>query len=285
MNEAETDALLTLWLQEDVQTGDVTCDNLFEGDPRAEGEILFKTEGLVCGLNLVERLYKRVDAGIQWEALISEGSWVKEGQIVAQLRGLATSLLVGERLALNLLGHLSGVATLARSYLEAVKGLNVDLVDTRKTTPGFRHLEKYATRMAGWVNHRMGLHDLVLIKDNHLAALRAAGEKDPIAYALRSTENSGLGREIEVQTQEEALHAARLGAEMILLDNMTPSQLKKAVNITRAENNGVILEASGGISLDTVREVAESGVDRISVGKVTHSAPSLDVSMEVRFCE
>jgi len=283
MNEAEMDALLTAWLQEDVQTGDATCACLFPETLRAEGEILFKERGVVCGLNLVRRLYERVDADIRWETLIPEGSLADEGQPAATLSGLATSILVPERLGLNLLGHLSGVATLARSYLEAVEGLSVDLVDTRKTMPGLRSMEKYATRTAGWVNHRMGLHDLVLIKDNHLAALRASGEKDPIARALQDTENSGLGREIEVQTPEEAALAAGLGAEMILLDNMTPSQLAEAVKMSKAENPEVVLEASGGVSLDTVRAVAESGVDRISVGKATHSAPSLDVSLEVRF--
>jgi len=283
MDRGQLDSLLTLWLQEDVQTGDVTSSSLFENDLKADAEILFKQDGLVCGLDLVHRLYERVDPTLEWDAMIAESASVAAGDVVARFRGAAASVMVPERLALNLLGHLSGVATLAQAYRKAVEGFDVDLVDTRKTLPGLRSLEKYATRVGGWVNHRMGLHDLVLIKDNHLAALKASGIQDPMERALHLTRDLGMCRQIEVQTEEEAAYAARLGAEMILLDNMSLDQLARSVERARKENPKVLLEASGRVSLETVRAVASSGVDRISVGSVTHSAPSLDVSLEVIF--
>ena len=273
---------LTRWLQEDVGQGDITCERLFRQGERVRAHILFKEEGVAAGLDVARRLFSLVDESVQWQSLATEGAWVTSGTRAARIEGRAQSILTPERLALNLVGHLSGVATLARRFVEKVQGLSVEITETRKTTPGMRRLEKYATCLGGMVNHRMGLYDQVLIKDNHLAALRAAGFSDPVSEALRrALSEQGPPVEIEVDSPEDGARAARAGAGMILLDNMTVPELKRAVQLARAENPAVILEASGGVDLETVRSMAETGVDRISVGKVTHSAKSLDVSLEV----
>lgn len=278
----EFDRLLTTWLEEDVGGGDVTCRSLFPDPLRVSGHILCKEAGVLAGLTLVQRLFFIVDSDTRFEILAEEGSEIKPGQRIARFSGRAASLLTPERLALNLLGHLSGIASLARRYLQEVDGLKVQLAETRKTLPGMRRLEKYATSLGGWVNHRMGLYDLILIKDNHLAALRSGGIEDPVAEALRrSQDQRGLSVEIEVDSPEEAARAARAGAQMILLDNMSIEILRRAVQMARAENPAVFLEASGGVSLETLRSMAETGVDRISIGKVTHSARNLDLSLEV----
>jgi nicotinate-nucleotide pyrophosphorylase (carboxylating) len=259
------------WLAEDFGDGDVTSESVVPEGTTAEAAILLKERGVVCGLDLVQAVFAELDPNIRFEALAADGDET-EGE-VARLEGDARALLGGERLALNVLGRLSGIATATRRYVDAVAGTGATILDTRKTTPGLRMLEKYAVRCGGGTNHRLGLDDGILIKDNHL---RVAGS---IGVAVERAKATGVEVEVEVEcdTLDQVREALEAGADMILLDNMSPSQLAEAVALA----DGRALEASGGITLDNVRAVAESGVEFVSIGALTHSARALDVSMEV----
>jgi nicotinate-nucleotide pyrophosphorylase (carboxylating) len=262
-------------LEEDIGPGDATGNGLFEPGETCRAELLVKQPGVVCGLAAAEAVFRALDPDAGFEPLVSDGDAVGETPVtVARVEGATRALLSGERTALNLLGRLSGIATLTRSYVEAIEGTGAVLLDTRKTTPGLRALEKYAVRCGGGTNHRLGLFDGILVKDNHL---RLAGGVTKAVERLRAS-GSGLDIEVECDTLGQVREAIEAGADRILLDNMPPAQLRRAVELTagRAE-----LEASGGVTLETIRAVAETGVDVISVGALTHSARSLDVSMEV----
>jgi nicotinate-nucleotide pyrophosphorylase (carboxylating) len=259
------------FLAEDVGQGDVTADAVVPADARLEARILLEEEGVLCGLELVEAVFRELDADVGFEPVARDGDIV-QGE-VARVSGSARALLTGERTALNLLGRLSGIATLTRRYVEAVAGTGTLILDTRKTTPGLRALEKLAVHTGGGTNHRFGLYDAVLIKDNHL---RLGGG---VAGSVRRAKETGLPVEVECETVDDVQEAVDAGADTILLDNMTPAQLSEAVGLIRGRAR---TEASGGVTLETIREVAASGVDAISVGALTHSARSLDVSMEVR---
>jgi nicotinate-nucleotide pyrophosphorylase (carboxylating) len=258
------------WLAEDFGEGDLTSDALVPEDATAEASILLKEPGVVCGLEVARTVFAELDPGVRFEALAADGDQT-EGE-VAQLEGRARALLGGERLALNVLGRLSGVATLTRRYVDEVAGTGAEILDTRKTTPGLRLLEKYAVRCGGGRNHRLALDDGILIKDNHL---RVAGS---IGAAVKLAQATGEQVEVECETLEEVEEALATGAGLILLDNMTPSLLKEAVDLTGGKAK---LEASGGVMLENVRTIAETGVDFVSIGALTHSARALDVSMEV----
>jgi nicotinate-nucleotide pyrophosphorylase (carboxylating) len=237
--------------------------------------LLLKQPGVVCGLPAAEAVFRALDPEVAFEALVSDGDSIAATPTsVARVEGAARALLSGERTALNLLGRLSGIATLTRRYADAIAGTGAVLLDTRKTTPGLRALEKYAVRCGGGTNHRLGLFDGILVKDNHL---RLAGGVREAVERLRAA-GSGLEIEVECDTLDQVAEALAAGADRILLDNMDPALLRRAVELTagRAE-----LEASGGVTLETIRAVAETGVDVVSVGALTHSARSLDVSMEV----
>jgi nicotinate-nucleotide pyrophosphorylase (carboxylating) len=259
------------WLAEDLGSGDATTDALIPRDLTCTAQLLVKERGVVCGLAVAESVFCELDPDVVFEALAADGDLVEPGP-VARLDGFARAILTGERTALNLLGRLSGIATLTRRYVDAVAGTGAVVLDTRKTTPGLRALEKEAVRAGGGTNHRLGLHDGVLIKDNHL---RLAGS---IADAVEKTRAAGLPVEVECDTLDQVREAVEAHADRILLDNMSPTELREAVALVggRAET-----EASGGVTLDTVREIAETGVDFVSVGALTHSARSLDVSLEV----
>ncbi len=257
------------WLAEDFGDGDLTSDSVVPEGVTAEAAILLKERGIVCGLEVVHAVFAELDPNVRFQAITADGDET-EGE-VARLEGDARALLGGERLALNVLGRLSGIATLTRRYVDAVAG-TATILDTRKTTPGLRALEKYAVGCGGGTNHRLGLYDGILIKDNHL---RVAGS---IGVAVERAKTAGAEVEVEVDTLEQLREALDAGADMILLDNMSPSQLAEAV--ARAGGRAK-LEASGGVTLDNVRAVAESGVDFVSIGALTHSARALDVSMEV----
>ncbi len=260
---------VSAWLAEDVGDGDVTSLAVIDEDAACEAELRLKEPGVVCGLEAAAAVFGELGATL--EPLASEGDAVAPGP-VARVSGPARAVLTGERLALNLVGRLSGIATATRRYVDAVAGTGVEILDTRKTTPGLRALEKHAVRCGGGTNHRVGLHDGILIKDNHL---RVAG---PLAHAVRRAQGNGVPVEVECDTIDQVEEALVAGADRILLDNMPPPLLSRAVALVagRAE-----LEASGGVTLDNVRAVAETGVDFISVGALTHSARSLDVSLEV----
>jgi nicotinate-nucleotide pyrophosphorylase (carboxylating) len=257
------------WLAEDVGAGDATSAAVIDENAVCEARIVVKERGVVCGLEVAAAVFSEL--GARLEPLAADGDAVEPGP-VARVEGPARAVLTGERLALNLLGRLSGVATLTRRYVDAVEGTDATILDTRKTAPGLRDLEKQAVRCGGGTNHRLGLYDGVLIKDNHL---RIVGS---IAEAVRRARGTGLPVEVECETLDQVAEALAAGADRILLDNMTPDRLRAAVSLVdgRAE-----LEASGGVTLETVREIAGTGVDFISVGALTHSARALDVSLEV----
>jgi nicotinate-nucleotide pyrophosphorylase (carboxylating) len=259
------------FLAEDVGDGDLTSEAVVPADARLDATLLLKEDGVVCGLEVAEAVFRELDPGVRFEPLARDGDRVK-GE-VARVSGNARALLTGERTALNLLGRLSGIATLTRRYVDAVAGTGAKVLDTRKTTPGLRALEKLAVRAGGGTNHRFGLSDAVLIKDNHL---RLGGGA---AASVRHAKETGLPVEVECETLEDVEAALDAGADTILLDNMAPAQLREAVGLVRGR---ACTEASGGITLETIREVAATGVDAISVGALTHGARSLDVSMEAR---
>ncbi len=266
-------------LKEDQAWQDVTTAALVPPEQKGRGVIIAREEGVLAGLPVAEAVFKAVDPSLQWQPLAAEGRRLSPGQEVARIEGPLAAILRGERVALNYLTHLSGVATATARLVAAVAGLPVRIRDTRKTTPGLRTLEKYAVRVGGGQSHRLTLADAVLIKDNHLAALRARGLG--IAEALRLTRQqapAGMRVQIEVTTVDEARQALEARAEELLLDNMPPEDMRRVVEMTRGR---AVLEASGGISLDNVRRVAETGVDYISVGAITHSARALDMSLQV----
>jgi nicotinate-nucleotide pyrophosphorylase (carboxylating) len=261
-------------LAEDIGAGDVTTEATVSEDAVGTAELLLKEPGVVCGLRAAESTFRALDPEVRFETVASDGDLVGDPPaVVARVSGSLRSILTGERVALNFLGRLSGIATLTRRYADAVEGTGAAVLDTRKTTPGLRALEKHAVVCGGGRNHRFGLDDAVLVKDNHL---RAAGAVTRAVELVRAA--SDLPVEIECETLDQVGEALDVGVDAILLDNMTLDELREAVSLTAGRAR---LEASGGVSLTTVRAIAETGVDEISVGALTHSARSLDVSLEL----
>ncbi len=260
-------------LAEDIGAGDVTTDATIPADAVGVADLLVKEAGVVCGLRVAETTFRALDPDIRFEALASDGDVVEPPAVVARISGSERAILTGERVALNFLGRLSGIATLTRRYVDAIEGTGASVLDTRKTTPGLRELEKYAVACGGGRNHRFGLDDAVLVKDNHL---RAAGSVSAAVELVRAA--TALPIEVECDTLDQVAEALAVGVDAILLDNMSLDQLREAVDLTGGRAR---LEASGGVTLDTIRAIAETGVDEISVGALTHSARSLDVSLEL----
>jgi len=272
--------IVTAALQEDLPWGDLTTESLFPSSLQARGEVVAKRPGILAGVPVLEAVFRRLDPGVRVTGQCPEGAEVEPGQGVVVVVGDARALLAGERVALNFLGRLSGIATLTRRYVQAVAGLPCRIVDTRKTTPGLRILEKYAVRVGGGANHRFGLSDGVLVKDNHLSLLRREGISLREGLArIRSRVPHGMRIQVEVTGLEQVEEALAAGADALLLDNMDLQTLREAVALCGGR---ALTEASGGITLETVRAVAETGVDLISVGALTHSAPALDLSLELR---
>jgi nicotinate-nucleotide pyrophosphorylase (carboxylating) len=264
-----------LALAEDVGDGDITTEALVPPGLRCRAQLLLEEPGVVCGVDAAAAVFRTLDSDVHVEAVVEDGAAVSEPPVVvAEIEGPAQAVLTGERTALNLFARLCGVATLTRRYVDLVDGTGATILDTRKTTPGLRALEKYAVRCGGGSNHRAGLYDAVLVKENHL---RVAGGIAAAVAVLRERAD-GFALEVEAETLEQVDEALAAGVERILLDNMTPDEVARAVAHVagRAE-----LEASGGVSLATVRAYAETGVDFISVGALTHGARSLHVSLEV----
>jgi len=268
------DPLILAALAEDVGDGDLTSDAILPPEMTCRGKIVCKQDGVVAGLPVAERVFKLVDERIQFDAKTKDGEKVQEDQIVARLYGPARAMLKAERVALNYLQHLSGIASITSKYVKAVEGTKTEILDTRKTTPGMRTLEKYATRMGGATNHRMGLYDAVLIKDTHLAlangvsaALRAVRKAHPEAMI-----------NVEVSNLQELEQALNDKAPRVLLDNFAPGQVREAMQIIRGRAQ---VEISGGVLLTNARAYALAGADFISVGALTHSATALDYSMKV----
>lgn len=268
------------FLAEDIGRGDITTQSTVPKGVRGIGRFLAKEDLVVCGLPIAEAVFQQLDdESPQIDTSVKEGDFVESGTIFGTLNGFADVLLTGERLALNLMQRMSGIATLSRQYAKAVEGTNAKVVDTRKTTPGLRMLEKYAVEVGGCKNHRFGLDDGVLIKDNHIAL--AGGVKEAIQAAK---ENVGHLHKIEIEIMNWAQlrEAIEAGADIVMLDNQTPEETEKLVEMARGMNPNVLLEASGGMNLDTVRSYAEAGVDLISVGRLTHSARALDISFKIK---
>ena len=266
-------------LEEDGARHDVTTQALVPPDQRGGGVIVAKGEGVVCGLPVVAAVLAALEPDVRVEARMPEGAAVSPGDLLAAVEGPLAPILSGERVALNFLQRLSGVATATRRLVDAVAGLNARIVDTRKTTPGLRPLERHAVRVGGGSNHRFNLSDGALIKDNHLAATRAAGLTiQQVIERTRRAAPPGQKVEIEVTSVDEACEALDGGADALLLDNMAVAEMRKAVE---AAQGRALIEASGGVTLENVRAIAETGVDVISVGGITHSAPALDISLEI----
>ena len=259
-------------LAEDLGAGDLTTGATVPADAGARARIEQKAEGVVAGLRVAGKVFERVDPGLRWHVHAAEGEW-RSGGLLAEVSGHAAGILAAERVALNFLGRLSGVATLTARYVAAVEGTGVRILDTRKTTPGLRVLEKEAVRAGGGMSHRSGLHDAILVKENHAALAGGVGEAARRALAAAP---AGVSVEVECATLAELEEVLAAGVSRVLLDNMAPDLLRQAVELCAGRAQ---LEASGGITLDNVRAVAETGVDFISVGALTHSAPALDVSL------
>lgn len=278
--------IVALALAEDRVAFDVTTRATVPPDQPGEATLLMKQSGVVCGLVVFAEAFAQVSPDVEVELLVDEGQWVKAGMTVAEIAGPLAAILSAERVALNLVQRMSGIATLAQQYQDKARdGGHARVVDTRKTTPGLRALERYAVRVGGAANHRNTLEDGVLIKDNHLAAAAARGVGIRALLAeVRQRVPHTLRIEIEVTTPEMAREALEGGADVVLLDNMTPDMMRGIVMEARANAAyaRVLFEASGGITLDTIKEVAAAGVDLISCGALTHSAPALDLSLEVR---
>ncbi|UCB43842.1 MAG: carboxylating nicotinate-nucleotide diphosphorylase [Dehalococcoidales bacterium] len=279
--EEQIDRIIDLALIEDTSQGDVTSEALIPAILLGTATIQAKAEGILAGTEVAGRVFFRIDPSLEITVLIPDGSTIKPGDRIATVSGRVISILKAERVMLNFLQRLSGVATLTAQYVSRVEGLPVTIVDTRKTTPGLRMLEKHAVRMGGGENHPVRLHlgDGILIKDNHLAALRALGKnlKD-IITKTRQNAPEGMKVEVEVTSVEEAKEAAEVGVDIVMLDNMSPEEMRRAVS---QMPEGVKMEASGGINLENVQAVAETGVDIISLGTLTHSAEALDISLEL----
>ena len=277
--EKDIEAIIDIALDEDTGKGDVTSEALIPPELAGKASLLVKEKGVLAGIEVAARVFQRIDPLLTIDVLITDGTAINPGDIVAAIIGSVVSILKAERTALNFLQRLSGIATLTAQYVAETSEFNAKIVDTRKTTPGLRMLEKYAVRMGGGQNHRLHLGDAVLIKDNHIAALRAMGLslKDIIAKA-RQNAPAGMNIEAEVASAREAVDALKAGADIIMLDNMPVNEMKQVVSMVAGKAK---LEASGGITLSNVRQVAMTGVDIISIGALTHSYKALDISLEM----
>lgn len=275
LNMALVDESVARALAEDVGTGDITTLLTVPAGVEAFGEFIAMQAGVLAGMPVVERVFHQVEPCIGVTPLVGEGQRFEAGAVLAEVRGDARGILNAERVALNFLQRLSGIATLTAQFVEEVRDLPVRICDTRKTTPGLRYLERYAVRMGGGYNHRFGLYDAVLIKDNHIAV---CGGITQAVQRARQVLPHTMKVEVECTTLAQVAEALEAGVDIILLDNMSPEQLREAVRLAKGR---VLLEASGGVNLQTVRAIAETGVDAISVGALTHSAPAIDIKLEV----
>ncbi|MBS1111927.1 MAG: nadC [Nitrospirae bacterium] len=273
------DKLLRNALSEDIGSGDITTSSIVPEEDISEALIIAKEDFILAGINFAGRTFKLVNREVKFKAMKRDGSRIRRGTVIAEIKGDTRSLLMAERTALNLLQRLCGIATLTSKFVERVAGLPVKILDTRKTTPGLRYFEKYAVKTGGGCNHRYGLFDGLLIKDNHIAA--AGGLKKAVKLA-RSGGDNLFKLEVEAGSIKEVKEALSSGADIIMLDNMSVDEMINAVKIIRSRKTDVIIEASGNVDLENVRVIAETGVDMISVGALTHSAPASDISMKIR---
>ncbi len=268
----EINALLKQAFDEDVKDGDITSLSVIDKDATLKAQMTAREEMILAGLPLAIAAFNYLDPNCKLEAHANDGDHLSKGDVVLTIEGAARAMLTAERTALNFVQHLSGIATLTNVYVNAIEGTNATLLDTRKTLPGYRHLAKYATRMGGAKNHRMGLYDAVMIKDNHIAM------NGSITDAVKRANAHGHSDvEVECDTLDQVKEALAAGASRLLLDNMGPDMLRQAIALN---DRGIPLEASGGVTLKTIRAIAETGVDYISVGRITQSAPAIDIGLD-----
>ncbi|WP_435168173.1 carboxylating nicotinate-nucleotide diphosphorylase [Paenibacillus glycanilyticus] len=266
------------WLAEDIGSGDITTATTIPRGSQSTAVIHVKESGIIAGLPVARIVFEIVDPALRFEAKVQDGEYAEKGTVIATVEGSTHSLLTGERLALNLMQRMSGIATKTNAFVTALEGLPVRLVDTRKTTPGHRMLEKYAVRVGGGANHRFGLYDAVMIKDNHI---KGAGGIRQAVEASRAAIPHTMKIEVEAESLEQVEEALASGADIIMLDNMAPALMTEAVSLIKSRSPHVIVEASGNVRLDTVRAIAACGVDVISVGGLTYSFNALDISLDL----
>ncbi|TYQ14738.1 UNVERIFIED_CONTAM: nicotinate-nucleotide pyrophosphorylase [carboxylating] [Acetivibrio alkalicellulosi] len=276
INIYEIDKIIMSSLSEDMPFGDITTDYIIDENSRSEAILVAKDVGIIAGIDVAKRVFELLDEKSIFDKKIKDGQWVKYGDVIAEIKGNTRALLKGERTALNLLQRLCGIATKTGNLCNNIKGMSVRIVDTRKTTPGLRVLEKYAVRVGGGYNHRFSLSDAVMIKDNHIKA--AGNIKKAIAKVKEQIPHT-IKVEVEAETLEQVKEALEGGADIIMLDNMGLDKMKEAVKII---NGQVISEASGNVTLETIRDIADTGVDVISVGSLTHSVDAFDISMKIK---
>lgn len=271
------DRLLDLAIAEDIDTGDITTDSLIPSKLDAVAIMTAKESGVVSGIEIAEKVFRRFSDNIKWTPLVNDGDYVQKGEDILKIEADFKTLLKGERISLNIMQRMSGIATAVREYVHEMEGSNTSLLDTRKTAPGMRVLDKMAVKHGGGVNHRMGLYDMVLIKDNHI---KIAGSVQEAVLQIRKKVKDGIKVEVEVTNFTELNQAIESGADIIMLDNMSTDQMAEAVKIIAGRAK---IEASGNMTLNRIREVAATGVDFISVGALTHSVKAMDISMNIKF--
>jgi nicotinate-nucleotide pyrophosphorylase (carboxylating) len=276
LRPGEIDPLIDAALREDMPSGDITSESVIPSNSRSRAVFLAKEEGVLAGIGVARRVFERVDPGVRFRAFRRDGASFAAGDVLGEVRGRSVSILKGERTALNFLQRLSGIATKTRRFAEAVSGTGTKILDTRKTTPLLRRMEKYAVKMGGGENHRFSLSDMVLIKDNHLALV---GNVSEAVRRAKAKAGRGTRIEVEVSSFAAAREAVAAGATMVMLDNMTPSRMRPIVRWLKGR---IPVEVSGRVSLERVRRIAELGVDYISVGGLTHSVTAVDISLEFR---
>lgn len=275
LNQFYVDNLIKSALKEDINYIDITTDNLIPQEQEGEAKFLAKAEGVLCGIDVALRVFTLIQPDFQYEVFIKDGEYVKKGDIIATVKGKTRTILKGERTALNLLQHMSGIATMTNKIVKIVEGTNASIADTRKTLPGLRPIQKYAVTVGGGKNHRYNLSDAAMLKDNHVDA---GGGITGAVKKLRSKLGHMAKVELEVRNLDELREALSVDVDVIMLDNMDNETMKKAVEIT---NGKALLEASGGITEETIRGVAETGVDIISIGALTHSVKAFDISLKI----
>lgn len=276
INTKIADRIIDLALEEDIRDGDITTNSIIESCQTAEAYIISKADGIISGLPVAEKVFKKLDSGIVWNVKKSDGQPVAKGDLIVEFSGSLRALLTGERTALNFLQRMSGISTATAKFVEAVKGYDVKILDTRKTAPGMRMFDKYAVKMGGGTNHRIGLYDMVMIKDNHI---KAAGSITKAVEKVRANISKEIKIEIETSNIEEVKEALAVNADIIMLDNMNLEMMKKCVKII---NHKAKVEASGGIKLESLALAACAGVDFISSGALTHSVKALDLSQYIK---
>ncbi len=280
LNIALVDPIVKAALREDIGAKDITTSAIIPRNLAIKADIECEEAGILCGIGVAERVFRLVDENLRFLPVSKDGETVEKGREIAYIEGLAASILMAERTALNFLSRLSGIATITRRFVDKTKGTQAKILDTRKTTPALRFLEKYAVSIGGGTNHRFGLYDQALIKDNHLRILRT----QPLVEIIAKTKKNVLKHTVvgvEVKNLSELKEALKSGADYILLDNMTPEIVREAVNLRKRGGGKILFEVSGGISLENVADYAQTGVERISVGRLTHAAPSLNFSLDI----